>query len=106
MVHYEGSYLVMSEAELNSFLERNRHPDVVQKRQAFFAELDRMPITENPDGSVDIEFTPKRKSTVENMRSAKQGYIAEDFQLKSSFLSDWSIEPAEYDVSETILWAA
>jgi len=54
MAHYEGSYLVMSEEEINALIERCQRPEVIQKRDAFFAELDKMIITRNLDGSMEI----------------------------------------------------
>ena len=45
MAHYEGSYLVMSEEEINALIERCQQAEIVQRRDAFFAELDQMNIT-------------------------------------------------------------
>ena len=66
MAHYEGSYLVMSEDEINALIERCQQPEVIQRRDAFFAELDQMSITRNADGSVEgaQERTKGEKSPV------------------------------------------
>lgn len=68
MAHYEGSYLVMSEEEIDALIERCQRPEVIQKRDAFFAELDQMIITRNPDGSMEVEFTPEEKGVIERMK--------------------------------------
>ena len=61
MAHYEDSYLVMSEEEINALIERCQSPEVIRKRDAFFAELDRMNIIKNPDGSYNIEWSEINK---------------------------------------------
>lgn len=72
MAHYEGSYLVMSEDEIDALIERCQQPEVIQRRDAFFAELDQMGITRNPDGSVEVEFTPKPRSEFGSQRTGAQ----------------------------------
>lgn len=44
----------MNEDEINALIERCQRPEVIQKRDAFFAELDQMDITINSDGSMEI----------------------------------------------------
>jgi hypothetical protein len=56
MAHYEDSYLVMSEDEINALIERCQQVEIIQRRDAFFAELDQMIIAKNPDGSMEVEF--------------------------------------------------
>ena len=58
MAYYEGSYLVMSEDGINALIERCQQPEAIQRRDAFFAELDQMPIRYNQYGSIKAEFTP------------------------------------------------
>ena len=70
MAHYEGSYLILDEGESNAFRERVLHPDpaAIRRRDRLFSELDQMGITKNADGSIEVEFTPKRRP---HLRSAQ-----------------------------------
>lgn len=58
MARFDGSILILSQNEMKQFLEKIERPspETIRRRKALFAKLDRMQITENADGSVDIPF--------------------------------------------------
>ena len=59
--HKEGNALAMSAKDWAAFQKRIRDPEAFRKRAALFAELDEMKITRNPDGSMEVPFTPKER---------------------------------------------
>ena len=75
MARYEGSYLIIDESESASFRERVQHPDpeAIRRRDQLFAELDQMGIVRNPDGSMDIPFSPKHRPISSTERTWQQG---------------------------------
>ncbi len=58
MAQYEGSVLVLTHEEYDEMIRRMRDPEVIRRKNELFAELDRMPVRYNEDGSIEIEFTP------------------------------------------------
>ena len=50
--------------DADALIERCQQPDVIQRRDAFFDDLDQMSITRNQDGSMEVEFAPKEKRMV------------------------------------------
>lgn len=63
-MHIDGPMIVLNEAEAERFHRNaaNQDPEVMRQRDAFFAEIDQMHITELDDGSVEIDFPPMQKS--------------------------------------------
>lgn len=59
--HKEGNALVMSAKDWAAFQKRIRDPEAFRKRDKLFAELEEMKITRNPDGSMEVPFTPKER---------------------------------------------
>ena len=52
--HYERNTLVMSAKDWVSFQKSLRDPERIKRQEKFFAELDKMEIKENPDGSLEV----------------------------------------------------
>lgn len=73
MAFYDGSRLVLQGAELEAFIGKMRRPDpeVIRRRDEYFARLDQMHIEMNPDGSVEVELAPKRQVKTEYQESKK-----------------------------------
>lgn len=73
-MHIDGPMIVLNEAEANRFFSCNRPLDreVCRRRNDFFAEIDRMQIDELEDGSVEIEFSPKRCADSRDLLAACQ----------------------------------
>ncbi len=73
MAFYDGSRLVLQGAELEAFLGKMRRPDpeVMRRRDEYFARLDQMQVDMNPDGSVEVELAPKRQANTEYQESEK-----------------------------------
>lgn len=103
MAHYEGSYLILDEGESAAFQERVKYPDpdAIRRRDRLFAELDQMGITRNADGSMEIEFTPKRRPHTRsgqtwNMNSPAEVLEAELRMPHSQPLQmNWTFGPGE-----------
>lgn len=66
MAKIDGPFIILTEEERLAFHNQIIHPDPVAmaRRDEFFAELDRMNIRENEDGSVEIldfELRPQKE---------------------------------------------
>lgn len=57
---------MMSEEEINALIERCQSPEVQRRKDAFFAELDRMDIIRNSDGSYDVFINGSKKRSISN----------------------------------------
>lgn len=73
MAYYDGLWTVLSPVEAENFLYSISHPDleIIERRDAFFAELDQMPFVQNADGSFEIEFelAPAEKRSISEQHS-------------------------------------
>ena len=59
--HWERGCLVLSAKDWVAFQKSLRDPEAIRQRDAWFAELDKMEVKENPDGSWEVPFEPKKK---------------------------------------------
>lgn len=59
--HYDKGNLVMSASDWVALQKKLRDPETIRKRDAFFSEIEKLEVKKNPDGSWDVDFTPKEK---------------------------------------------
>lgn len=78
MARITGPWIVLDDVEAERFHRNAATPDpeVMRRRDAFFAEIDQMHITELDDGSVEIDFPPKPRVDSSAFFSSEQGYLS------------------------------
>jgi len=68
MARTEDARLILENSEMQDFLQQVNHPDAetIQRRNAFFEELDRMELFSNNDGGFEFEFNFMPVSSAES----------------------------------------